>query len=372
MGGRSRASGGIRTLSDLEITQVCHRYHPEIGGVEQHVQKISEHLAENGCRVEVLTTDPTGELPRVEEINGVTVRRFNSYAPQDSIFRSKSLREYLRENRFEILHAHNYHALPALYAAESRSRIFIFTPHYHGRSQSWIRNLMLYPYRIKGRRIFNRADRVICVSNHEKKMVKEDFSVPEEKFAVILNGIDLSEFEKRLVEKDPKMLLFVGRLEEYKGVQHIIHALTNLPAHHLTIIGRGVYEGKLMKLAERLGVRERITWQQSVAREDLIKAYQRAGVFLMPSRLEAYGITTAEALAAGTPSIVLRGSALEEFIDNETCIGIDPDKDIVRELTDAVQQLSGMHAKRPENVIDWSQVAEETMKLYMDVYNRAI
>jgi len=197
--------------------------------------------------------------------------------------------------------------------------------------------------------------------------VRRDFMVPEDKLVVIPNGIDLSEFEKKMTEKDPEMLLFVGRLEQYKGVHHIIHALRELPHHHLTIIGRGGYKGKLMEISKTLGVGKQITWHHGITREDLIKAYQKAGIFIMPSRLEAYGITTAEALAAGTPCMVSRGSALEEFIDDETCIGIDPKGNIVTELINAVQQLSTTQVKIPKNVVDWSTDTEETLKLYMQV-----
>jgi glycosyltransferase involved in cell wall biosynthesis len=360
-------------MRELRVTQVCHRYYPHIGGVETHVQQISEKMAEQGYEVEVLTTDPTGELPEEEEINNVVVRRFKSWAPQNSIFQSASLRRYLQSNTFDVLHAHNYHALPALYAAKARKRLFIFTPHYHGASQSFLRNLLLYPYRFWGRGVFKQAEWVICVSNYEKQLIRNHFTLCVDKLITIPNGVNLSEFRRHRSMRNPKRLLYVGRLEEYKGVQHIIRALTQLRDYHLTIIGGGVYEAQLKRLSCRLGVDVQITWCSDVEREELLRAYESAGVFVMPSRFEAYGITVAEALAAGLPCIVAQNSALEEFVDDETCLGIDVERrDVSSQIVRAVRRLEGRRAaRRHDAVLDWREVAERILSVYRgDVLRR--
>jgi hypothetical protein len=56
---------------------------PAIGGVEQHVRNISERL-DREHQVTVFATDPSGELPKEEEINGVLVRRFKSFSPNNA------------------------------------------------------------------------------------------------------------------------------------------------------------------------------------------------------------------------------------------------------------------------------------------------
>lgn len=88
----------------------------------------------------------------------------------------------------------------------------------------------------------------------------------------------------------------------------------------------------------------------------------------MLSKHEAYGITVAEALAAGTPCIVATGSALEEFVDGKRCLGILPPIS-TQELVHAINLLINPDIKkRLENnaltILDWDEVAERTMEIY--------
>lgn len=78
----------------MKILQVCPKYFPSIGGVEQHVRNISERLARE-YEVTVFATDPSGELPKEETINGVLVRRFKSFSPSGAYHVSfEMLREF--------------------------------------------------------------------------------------------------------------------------------------------------------------------------------------------------------------------------------------------------------------------------------------
>jgi 1,2-diacylglycerol 3-alpha-glucosyltransferase len=122
----------------MKIAQVCHRYHPYIGGVETHVREISERLSKKGFQVDILTTDPSRRLSAVELLNNISVRRFHSWAPANSYHFSLELRKYLKENsnKYDIVHVHSYHDIPAYYASigKKTNKLF-FTPHYHGAGQ---------------------------------------------------------------------------------------------------------------------------------------------------------------------------------------------------------------------------------------------
>lgn len=208
----------------MKIAQVCPRFYPHIGGVETHVYEIASRIAKK-FDVEVLTTDPGGKLPKVEEIDGLTVRRFKSLAPSEAYYFSPELYDYLKKNSsdYDVVHAHNYHAFPALFAALTKGKNkLIFTPHYHGSGHSFFRNVLHKPYKIFGRKIFKRADAIVCVSNYEKNLVLKNFKVAEDRTYVIPNGINLDEFKdiekiKRNKESWKKTILYVGRVEKYKG-----------------------------------------------------------------------------------------------------------------------------------------------------------
>lgn len=359
----------------MKIVQVCPRYYPDIGGVETHVQEISERLVKRGFKVEVVCTDPAGVLPRHEIINGVTVTRFSSFAPGEAYYIAPQIYFYLKEQSYDLVHAHSYHALPALFAALAKNgRRMVFTPHYHRSGHTFIRDVLHKPYRLIGSGIFGKADKVICVSEHERRKVIKDFDLPEAKVKVIPNGLDLGEFKNTgYGRKDNSRgtLLYVGRLEEYKGVQHIINALPLLRDSRLEVIGQGPHEYNLRKLAEKLLVTERINWYKQMTREELLRHYASAGVFIMLSRHEAYGITVAEALASGTPCIVAAGSALDEFVDGKRCLGIEAPI-TTDKLAKAVRQLKESHIKddmKIENlpIHDWNDVTDELIEVYRSI-----
>lgn len=172
----------------------------------------------------------------------------------------------------------------------------------------------------------------MCLRVRKKRLVEADFRVAG-KTVKIPNGINLAEFKHlRALQKDEgiegktgkeKTLLYVGRLEEYKGVQYIIQSMPELQEFRLKVVGKGPYEAELRSMAKSLGVEGRVEWLKDLSRRELLKCYAGADIFLMLSSHEAYGITVAEALAAGTPCVVAKGSALEEFVDGTRCLGVD-------------------------------------------------
>jgi len=176
------------------------------------------------------------------------------------------------------------------------------------------------------------------------------------------NGVNKAEF--KAVEPWPKglkVILYVGRLEEYKGVQYAIHALKFLPWYRLLVIGRGPYKEALLEEAKKAGVQDRVAILEGQSRGNLLRWYATADVFVMLSTSEAYGITVAEALTAGVPSIVANGSALEEFVDGDTCKGVDLpiDGEALAKLIESAQ-----FKELPKSVLDWDQVAGMVLGIY--------
>lgn len=359
----------------MKIAQACHRYHPYIGGVETHVKELSERLVERGFDVDVLTTDSSGKLSRDEIIRGVRVKRFKSLAPGEAYHFSGDLRKYFMENSntFDIVHAHAYHSFPSLYAAQAKRRNrLVFTPHYHGTGHTIFRSLLHRPYKLVGRKIFEKADKIICVSNYERNLLFKHFKVDEEKVVVIPNGINLKEFKNlRKNKKDCRNVLYVGRLEKYKGVHHLIKALPQLdPDIFLEIVGKGPYKETLIRLIKKLNVEDRVRFSHSLPRNELLQKYADADVFALLSEREAYGISVAEALASKTPCIVTNTSALKEWIDNENCFGINHPVN-VEELVKVVGKVVGRKVRHVK-LWDCEEVAEHVSELYNEIVNPAL
>jgi len=345
-------------------------YKSHFGGVAEHVRNISERLVARRHDVNVFATDPLGVLRREETLSGVKVKRFRSWAPGGAYYFSPALKKHLEEtsDTFDVVHAHDYHALPALYASQTKkSNRLVFTSHYHGRGHTWFRNMLHIPYRMFGRTIFQNSDRIVCVSHHEKNLVERDFCVDDRKIVVIPNGIDLNEFRcLGKTEGDRKTILYVGRLEEYKGVQYLIGAVPKLDEDvAVEIVGTGSYKAQLLRLVDKLGLQTKVAFYEDLPRVELLQRYAKASLFVLLSRHEAYSIVVAEALASKTPCIVANQSALKEWIDDENCFGIDYPIDY-EELAKMVERVM----KRRVGTVTlptWDCVVESLCKLYADV-----
>jgi glycosyltransferase involved in cell wall biosynthesis len=354
----------------MKLVHVCPRYYPYIGGIETHVREICERLSDKGFDVTVCTTDPSGKLAKEETRRNVKINRFRSWAPGEAYYFSDQLRRYLLKNSeaFDIVHAHAYSALPALYAGRAkRNNKLVFTPHYHETGHTHLRRLLHVPYKHFGKMIFKEADTIICVSRYERDLVTGSFELIRKKVVVIPNGVDLKQFENlKKSRKGGRKILYVGRLEKYKGVQYLLNIIPRLDDNvSLEIVGQGPYKDTLLRLSKKLGILNQVTLLQDLPRDELLQKYVDADLFVLLSQHEAYGISVAEALCAKTPCIVARTSALQEWVDWKNCFGIDFPIDLDK-LANLAKQVIGRSVETPK-VADWDTVTKKVIDVYESI-----
>jgi glycosyltransferase involved in cell wall biosynthesis len=349
----------------VKILQVCPKYYPAIGGGEVYIKNISERLAKQH-EVTVFTGDSSGKLPREEKINGVLVRRFKSFSPGDSYYLSLAMARELKKSEFDIVHGHNYHALPLYFSRNAERKRFIVNPYYHVYGITPLRDFLIKLYKQFGKVIFEQADRIIALSEYEKRLLLNDFNINDDKISVIPNGVDSAGFGNLGgISRDSKGILCVSRLEEYKGVQHIIKALPLLGKDfHLEIVGKGPYKANLIALIDKLQLNNRVKFYQDLPRSELYKMYAGAGVFVLLSEHEAPCLAVSEALAAKTPCIVANTSAVSEWIVNKNYFGIDYPVDNAK-LAELITRVIGTEVGSIK-LLDWDDVARETLKVYGD------
>ncbi|MEA2622849.1 MAG: hypothetical protein QOH61_1759 [Chloroflexota bacterium] len=301
------------------VAIVSPRYAPAIGGVERHVERVATGLVRRGVPVDVIATDPSGKLPRVEMRDGVTVRRFPTLRGDDTYYVSPRLLRWLRGNagRYALLHAHNYQTLvPAAsrLAARHAGIPLVVTPHYHAAGHTWFRSLLHIPYRPLGRGVMRAADGVIANSVAEAGWIERDFGVTA---SVIPNGVDMPATTASGGSPDGAgssgpsdastgevSILSVGRLAGYKQVARVVTALPFLPSTHvLTVVGEGPDSAPIAREAARLGVTDRVRLLGHVSAEELAERYAAADLFVTLSREESFGLTVLEAAAAGAPVV---------------------------------------------------------------------
>jgi glycosyltransferase involved in cell wall biosynthesis len=248
---------------------------------------------------------------------------------------------------------------------------FVFTTHYHGHGQNRKRDLLFRVYRIYGANIYRWSEKNICVSNFEKELVQNDFHLPDSSIVIVPNGG--RDYRKVDVPREGS-ILYVGRLVKYKGVDHILSAMSLLKGQgktvQLRVVGTGPEKESLLRMAEETGLTGQIVWLEGISEEQLNAEYHRAGVLILLSTLEAYGLVIAEALKSGTPCIVAKTSALTEFTSEPGCLGVEypPDAKEVAALIEKALQGDIKVGPLSDKLISWQQVSDR----YLDIYGEAI
>ncbi|ESP89029.1 glycosyltransferase family 4 protein [Candidatus Halobonum tyrrellensis] len=351
----------------MRVLLVTHRYPPQTGGVETHVRELAERLVARDHRVTVFAADADHAGSRRERRAGVRVRRFRSFHPGEAFYAAPGVLPAVRRADADVVHAHNYHALPAATAALAvGSRPLVFTPHYHGASASSVRDRLLSVYRPFAARAVRRADAVLAVSEWERRQLRADLGVES---GVVPNGLDVARFAGATPEsRDRPYLLCVGRLEEYKGVQHAVGALASLPGYDLVVAGSGPYRDELERTARAAGVADRVTFAGYVDADRLPGLYAGAEAALTLSAFEAYGMTVAESLAAGTPCVVRAAAALSDWRDTDGVVAVDAtDPETV---ADAVRAAVGSGVVPPESLPTWEGTVDSVEATYERVAGR--
>lgn len=191
-------------------------------------------------------------------------------------------------------------------------------------------------------------------------------------------GVDQIASRGQTASGNPLRLLYAGYLLEYKGVQSIIDSLYEL-IHvrrfcdfRLTIVGEGDYKSHLVRRSKDLGVDDFIEWKPFLSHSQHVEEMKKADILLQLPRSEAYGLIVAEALAMGIPAIVSQGTALEEFIEEPGCFGVEMPPN-PSEVVDLILRVSGSGvAVGPSSgkIRTWSEVAADYERVFLMLLER--
>jgi glycosyltransferase involved in cell wall biosynthesis len=335
----------------MKVLHIYKDYHPVVGGMENHIRMLAEGAVERGLEVTVLVTSPTRRT-ETREMKGVKVIKAGRLATRASTPLSPALFLWVRRLKPDITHLH----FPYPWG-EMAHLMFGRSPRTVITYQSDIvrQKNLLRLYRPFLERALARADRIIATSPQYIQS-SPYLSQVAKKCVVIPLGIELERFQRARREEvrglrakyDPPLLLFVGILRYYKGLQYLIRAMRHINAR-LLVVGSGPMAEEWQTLTVRLGLTDKIFFLGQHV-EDLPAYYQACDLFVFPSshRSEAFGTVQVEAMACGNAVICTELGTGTSYvnIDGETGLVVparDPDA-----LTEAINRLLGDEARRVE------------------------
>jgi len=348
----------------VKILHIAPRYYPRIGGVEKCVKTLAEAFSKRHD-VTVLTTQ--NEPIQTEEIiNGVRVIRVLAFSPKQAYHLPIGMVHALKHIEKDLIHIHNFHSLTFLSCLPIiRETPVVASPYYHGFGHTILRDRLHFFYRPLGRRVLSGASSVVCLSATEKTLVCNKLGQAPHKVTVI--PPILPELQP-VCKAGNRMIVSVGRLEQYKGHQYAIKAMKELRDYTLMIVGDGPYRHHLQDLVHRMGLGERVSLIGSRSHAETLQIMRDSGILLLLSRRESYGLVVAEALLLGVPCLVFASSALKEWIDNKACFGIEDPSD-TSNLALRIREVAATKRIRYRKMQTKSDMVEQLLN---QIYTNAI
>lgn len=311
----------------MRITQVTPRFPPAIGGVEEHVYRVSVELARRGHRVTVITSNEVNHKTcptKEEKENGVEIHRFPLFMPK--VFREywliPDILKSLPHLKADVVHVHGYRCLSscaAIYLAHFEGVPVIFTPHGiyppHSLANAFLKTVFDSTL---GRFMLKFSDKIIALTEHNKKLLLH-IGASKEKISIVPNGVNLEDFAS-IEQKDKQKvmeelnangptLLYVGRIDWNKQIEKVVEAmpliLKKFSSAKFVVVGPDYanYANKLRQFGEKLGIEHALVIKGGVTRKKLLALYSIADVFLMPSSYEGFGISILEAMGSKIPVV---------------------------------------------------------------------
>jgi len=320
-------------------------YLPDLGGVEELSHNLARGLQKVGDAVEVWTCKvPAVGPPTKDWIDGVTIRRFPFVLPAMrpwSVARfplpaastMRALRKAVRDFRPDLLHVQCF-GPNGVYATAlgpfSRLPLVVTL---HGETVNnefgiFERSVLL---RRALRIALHQAAAVTGCSQFTLNDAIARFGLQSDRAEVFFNGVNLDEATVARTNQFTGALtvLAMGRMVDNKGFDLLIDAFGHVTSDHplaeLVIAGAGPISADLETQARRSGLGERVHFPGRLSADQVVAALASADIFVLPSRVEPFGIVVIEAWRAGVPVIATSRGGPPEFVtDGVDGLQVDP------------------------------------------------
>ncbi len=325
-------------------------YWPHIGGVEEAARRLADGVAASGAlTVTVLAVSDDRQGCDLVN-NGVRVIKLPLLMrPLSTPFAagySRTLRR-LAESA-DVIHLHSPWPPGELAVLDRRIRKpLVVTWHFDIVRQRFVAPL----YRPLADGLFERSHRIVC-SNPNLPATSPWLAHYNDRVTVIPFGVDAARWDLkpgedeqiRLIRQSHRrpLVLFVGRLVYYKGIDILLHAASKIDID-LAIVGSGPLREKLQKLTHTLSISDRVSFLGSLPDTELRCHYHACDLFVLPSvaRSEAFGLVLLEAMCAGKPLVTTELGTGTSWINQHDQTGLVVPAGDPSALANAIERIVG-------------------------------
>jgi len=298
----------LTRLGNVVFKSVCSSLQPYMTP-NQYQQQIEQHLLEKrGAKGQ------PGQFSAHVDYSGDMYGEVQRYA--------HALVKLAEREHFDVVHAHDWMTYPAAIAVANATGKPLVV-HIHStefdRSGEHV-NQMIYDIERAG---LHAADKVIAVSYLTRSIVIGRYGVSGDKVEVVYNGVDRNG-EKNMsiaeggIEKNEKIVLFLGRITMQKGPEYFLQAakkvLEKMDNVKFVMAGSGDMMHRTIEMAAGLGIGSKVLFTGFLRGEDVQKIYRMADLYVMPSVSEPFGIAPLEALDNDVPVIISKQSGVSEVL----------------------------------------------------------
>eukprot|EP00730_Choanoeca_flexa_P001477 TRINITY_DN10651_c0_g1_i1.p1 TRINITY_DN10651_c0_g1~~TRINITY_DN10651_c0_g1_i1.p1 ORF type:complete len:404 (+),score=72.57 TRINITY_DN10651_c0_g1_i1:22-1233(+) len=364
----------------MHIALVCDFCHPNLGGIESHLLKLSSELCALGHHIVIVTHSYPGYHGRHCWDDGIVIY----YVPLPTIARQNTvpllftsvyyLKRIFDDERIDIVHGHSAFSTlchEAILIAQQLKLKTVFTDHSLVDLEQWHSYILNSFLSIT----LCHADAAISVSNASKENLCVRSLVPPDKIAIIPNAVDTQLFTPASTppSTDHPVLVVVSRLYPRKGVDLLTQALPLIlrkrPDVKVIIAGDGPLRVDLEEMIEANKFEHRIRLLGAVSHPSIPAVLQQGHLFLNCSRTEAFCMAVLEAVSCGLMAVSTNVGGVPEILPSDMLILAEPDAHDIAQHTlqalDACMQVDRTdYHRRVTSYYSWSDVACRTLDVY--------
>ena len=378
----------------------------DAGGMNVYVLQSALQMARRGVEVEIFTrATSSADEPTVRVAPGVLVRNvvagpFEGLDKYDlptqlcaftaGVLRAEATYE---PGYYDIVHSHYWLSGQVGWLARDRWAVpLVHTAH----TLAAVKNAALAdgdapepPLRAVGeQQVVDEADRLIVNTEHEAQQLVSLHHADPERIDVVHPGVDLETFtpgDRRAaraalgLDPDELVLGFVGRIQPLKAPDVLLRAAARLidsyPAVRVLVAGGPSGTGlaapdTLVRLADELGISDRVTFLPPQSREQLVNVYRAADLIAVPSYSESFGLVAVEAQACGTPVVAAAVGGLPVAVRDDVTGSLVPGHDVddwaraIAELVERGPETMSRAAVEHAATFSWAHTVDSLLASY--------